>query len=49
VELSHASRVGRMDTRQLTIQIGRKMEEKLTLLKHKGGMLKQKTQKTEGH
>jgi hypothetical protein len=49
VESLHASRVERMDTRQLTIQIGRRMEDKLTSSRHRGEMLKQKTQKTEGH
>jgi hypothetical protein len=49
VELSHASRVERMETRKLTVQIGRRMEEKLTSLRHRGEMLKQKMQKTEGH
>jgi hypothetical protein len=49
VESSHASHVERMDTRQLTIQIGRKMEGKLTSLRHRGEMLKPKTQKMEGH
>jgi hypothetical protein len=49
VESSHASRVERMDTRQLNVQIGRRMEENLTSSRHRGEMLKQKTQKTEGH
>jgi hypothetical protein len=49
VESSHASHVERMDTRQLTVQIGRRMEEKLTSPKHRGEVLKQKTQKTKGH
>jgi hypothetical protein len=49
VESSHATHVGKMDTRQLTVLIGRRMEEKLTSSKHRGEMLKQKTQKTEGH
>jgi hypothetical protein len=48
-ESSHATHVGRMDTRQLTVQTERKMEVKLTSSRHKGEMLKQKTQKTEGH
>jgi hypothetical protein len=38
-----------MDTRQFTVQIERRMEEKLTSPRHRGEMLKQKTQKTEGH
>ena len=49
MESSHASRVERMDTRQLIVQIGRRMEEKLTSLRHRGKMLKKKMQKTEGH
>ena len=48
MESSHATHVGKMDTRQLTVQIGRRMEEKLTSPRHIGEMLKQKTQKTEG-
>jgi hypothetical protein len=49
VESSHASRVERMDTSHLTVQIRRRMEEKLTSPRHRGEMLKQKMQKTEGH
>jgi hypothetical protein len=48
VESSHASHVEKMDRRQLTIQIERRMEEKLTSLRHRGEMLKKKTQKTKG-
>jgi hypothetical protein len=48
VESSHASHVERMDIKQLTVQIGKRMEEKLTSLRHRGKLLKQKTQKTEG-
>ena len=48
VESSHASHVEIMDTRQLTVQIERKIEEKLTSSRHRGELLKQKTQKTEG-
>jgi hypothetical protein len=48
VESSRASRVERMDTRQLIVQIGRRMEEKLTSSRHRGEMMRQKTQKTEG-
>jgi hypothetical protein len=48
VDSSHASHVEKMDTRQLTVRIGRRMEEKLTSPRHRGEMLKQKTQKTEG-
>jgi hypothetical protein len=47
VESSHASHVERMDTRQLIVHIGRRIVEKLTSLKHRGEMLKQKTQKAE--
>jgi hypothetical protein len=49
VESSHASRVERMGTSHLTVQIRRRMEEKLTSPRHRGKMLKQKTQKTESH
>jgi hypothetical protein len=49
VESSHASRVERMGTSHLTVQIRRRMEEKLTSPRHRGEMLKQKTQKMEGH
>jgi hypothetical protein len=48
VESSHASHVERMDTRQLTIQIGKRMEEKLTSLRPRGKMMRWKTQKMEG-
>jgi hypothetical protein len=48
-ESSHATHVGRMGTKQLIVQIERRMEEKLTSPRHRGEMLKQKTQKTEGH
>jgi hypothetical protein len=47
VESSLASHVERMGTRQLTIQIGKRMEEKLTSLRHKGKMLRQSTLKVE--
>jgi hypothetical protein len=43
VESSHASRVERMDIKQLTVQIGKRIEEKLTSSRHRGKMLKQKT------
>jgi hypothetical protein len=46
VESSHASHVERMGTSHLTVHIRRRMEEKLTSLRHRGEMLKQKT---EGH
>jgi hypothetical protein len=49
VELSHVSHVGRMDTRQFTVHIGKRMEEKLTSLKRRGVMWRMKTQKVEGH
>jgi hypothetical protein len=48
-ESSHVTHVGKMDTRQLTVQIGRQIKEKLTSPKHRGEMLRKKTQKTEGH
>jgi hypothetical protein len=48
VESSHATHVERMDISQLTVQIGRRMEEKLTSPRHRGEMLRQKMQKTEG-
>ena len=47
VESSRASYVQRMDIRQLIVEIGGRMEEKLTSPRHRGEMLKQKTQKTE--
>jgi hypothetical protein len=43
VESSHATHVGKMDTRQLTVQIGRRMDKNLTSPRHRGKMLKQKT------
>jgi hypothetical protein len=49
VEPSHVSRVERMDTRKLTIQTGKRTEEKLISSKHRGEMLKQKAQKVESH
>jgi hypothetical protein len=49
VESSHVSRVERMDIKQLTIQIGKRTEENLTSLRHRGEMLKQKAQKAEAH
>ena len=49
MESSHASCVERMDTRKLTVQIGRRMEEKLTSPRHRGELLRQKMQKMEGH
>jgi hypothetical protein len=42
-ESSHAIHVGKMDTRRLIVQTERRMEVKLTLLRHKGKLLKQKT------
>jgi len=39
-ESSHVTHVGRMDIRQLIVQIGRKMEEKLTSSRHRGELLK---------
>jgi hypothetical protein len=49
VESSHASHVERMGTSHLTVQIRRRMEKELTSPRHRGEMLKQKTQKMEGH
>jgi hypothetical protein len=49
VESSHASHVERMGTSHLTIQVRRRMEEKLRSPRQRGEMLKQKTQKMEGH
>ena len=41
--------VGRMDIKPLTVQTGKRTEEKLTSLKHKGVMLRMKTPKQGGH
>jgi hypothetical protein len=49
VESSHVSHVEGMDTRQLTVYIGKIMEEKLTSLKRRDMMLRMKTKKVEGH
>ena len=48
-ESSHATHVGRMDTKKLTIQTRRKMEEKLTSPRHKGKVLRQRMMKVEYH
>jgi hypothetical protein len=48
VESSRASYVQRMDIRQLIVQIGGRMEEKLTSPKHRGEMPRKKAQRTEG-
>jgi hypothetical protein len=48
VESSRASYVKRMDIRQLIVQIGGRMEEKLTSPKHRGKMSRKKAQRTEG-
>ena len=48
MESSHDSHVERMEIRKLIVQIGRGMEEKLTSPRHRGEMLRQKTQKTKG-
>jgi hypothetical protein len=48
VESSHATRVERMDTRQLTIQIGRRIVEKLTSPRRRGVMWRMKTHKVGG-
>jgi hypothetical protein len=42
-ESSHATHVGRMGIKKLTVQTGRKMEEKLTSPRCRGELLKQKT------
>ena len=47
-ESSHVSHVERMDIKQLTVQTGKRMEEKLTSLKRRGVMLRMKTRKVEG-
>ena len=49
VESSHVSRVESMDIKKLTDQIEKRIEEKLTSLKHKGVMLRMKTPKQGGH
>jgi hypothetical protein len=41
-ELSHVSHVGRMGTGHLSVQRRRKMQEKLTSLKHRGVMSRMK-------
>ena len=46
---SHTTHLGRMGIKQLTVQIGRQIKENLTSLRHKSELLKQKTQKVEGH
>ena len=48
-ESSHVSHVGKMDTRLLTIQTGKRTEEKLTSLRHRGMMLRMKTPGVESH
>jgi hypothetical protein len=48
VESSRASYVQRMDIRELIVQIGGRMEEKLTSPKHRGEMPRKKAQRTEG-
>jgi hypothetical protein len=45
---SHATHVGRMGIKHLTVQIRRQIKEKLASSRHKGELLKQKTQKVEG-
>jgi hypothetical protein len=49
VESSHVSHVGRMGINYSNVQRRRRIEEKLTSLKHIGEMLKQKVQKVEAH
>jgi hypothetical protein len=48
VESSHASSVQGMDIRLLIVQIGGRMEEKLTSPKHRGEMLRKKAQRMKG-
>jgi hypothetical protein len=48
VELSHVSHVGRMGTGHLSVQRKRRISEKLTSQKRRGGMLREKTQKVKG-
>ena len=48
VESSRASYVKRMDIRQLIVQIGGRMEEKLTSPRHRGEMPRKKAQRMEG-
>jgi hypothetical protein len=48
-ELSHVSRVVKMDTKPWTVQIGRWTEETLTLLRHRGVMWRMKTLEVESH
>jgi hypothetical protein len=47
VESSHVLHVERMETRALTILTGNQIEEKLTSLRHRGVMLRQKMQIAE--
>jgi len=49
VELSHVLHEGRMDTSHLSVQRRKKIVEKLTSQKHRGVMLRIKTQEVEGH
>jgi hypothetical protein len=49
VESSRASPVGRMGTSHLSVQRKKRTKAKLTSPRHRGEMLKQKMQKTEGH
>jgi hypothetical protein len=48
-ELSHVLRVGKMDTKPWTVQIGKWTEEKLTSLRHRGVMLKMKILEVGSH
>jgi hypothetical protein len=47
VESSHVLHVGRMDTRLLIVQTGKRTEEKLTSLRRRGVMLRTKMQTAE--
>jgi hypothetical protein len=49
VDLSHASHVERMGTSLTSVQRKRRTLGKLTSPKHRGGMLRQKTQKVKDH
>jgi hypothetical protein len=48
-ELSHVSRVVRMATKPLTVQIGKWTEEKHTSLRRRGATLRMKTLEVESH
>ena len=48
-ESSHVLHVGRMDIKPLTVQTGKRTEEKLTSLRRRGMMLRMRTPEVEGH